>query len=129
SRDRRRVPVPRDPRVQGVRRGVPADGRRAGDVDRAREPASLQGLLRAEPARLRRRAVARGDRRDRRVPARLPPRRARRRVPEMTTDARGTAALRAGIPGRLYVALALFAIVGPFLWILTASFKHPIAIY
>jgi len=38
-------------------------------------------------------------------------------------------ALRAGIPGRVLVALALFAIVGPFLWILTASFKHQIAIY
>jgi len=47
----------------------------------------------------------------------------------MTTDTRGTAALRAGIPGRLYVALAIFAIVAPFLWILTASFKHQIAIY
>ena len=37
--------------------------------------------------------------------------------------------LRAGVPGRVLVALALFAIVGPFVWILTASFKHQIAIY
>jgi multiple sugar transport system permease protein len=36
---------------------------------------------------------------------------------------------RAGAPGIAFVALALFAIVGPFLWILTASFKHQIAIY
>ena len=43
--------------------------------------------------------------------------------------ASGTIALRAGIPGRAYVALALFAIVGPFVWILTASLKHQIAIY
>ena len=37
--------------------------------------------------------------------------------------------LRAGLPSRAFVALALFAIVAPFAWILTASFKHQIAIY
>lgn len=39
------------------------------------------------------------------------------------------AMLRAGVPGRVYVALVLFAIAGPFVWILTASFKHQVAIY
>jgi multiple sugar transport system permease protein len=38
-------------------------------------------------------------------------------------------AARGGWAGRALVALALFAIVGPFLWILTASFKYQIAIY
>ena len=47
----------------------PAHLRRPRHRDRARQPASLQGVLRAEPARLRRAAVAGGDRRDRRVPA------------------------------------------------------------
>jgi multiple sugar transport system permease protein len=37
--------------------------------------------------------------------------------------------LRAGLPSHAFVALALFAIVAPFAWILTASFKHQIAIY
>ena len=41
----------------------------------------------------------------------------------------GSTALRAGLPSRAIVALALFAIVAPFAWILTASFKHQIAIY
>jgi multiple sugar transport system permease protein len=41
----------------------------------------------------------------------------------------GPAALRGGLPSRAFVALTLFAIVGPFVWILTASFKHQIAIY
>jgi multiple sugar transport system permease protein len=39
------------------------------------------------------------------------------------------AAARGGWTGRAIVALALFAIVGPFAWILTASFKTQIAIY
>ncbi len=39
------------------------------------------------------------------------------------------ALLRAAVPGRVYVALVLFAIAGPFVWILTASFKHQVAIY
>jgi ABC-type glycerol-3-phosphate transport system permease component len=38
-------------------------------------------------------------------------------------------AARGGWAGRVVVALALAAIVGPFLWILTASFKYQIAIY
>ena len=37
--------------------------------------------------------------------------------------------VRAGIAGYALVALALAVVVGPFLWILTASFKHQIAIY
>jgi multiple sugar transport system permease protein len=37
--------------------------------------------------------------------------------------------LRAGVPSRVLVALALFSIIGPFVWIVTASFKHQIAIY
>lgn len=37
--------------------------------------------------------------------------------------------VRAGIAGYAIVALALAVVVGPFLWILTASFKHQIAIY
>ena len=41
----------------------------------------------------------------------------------------GSTVLRAGLPSRAIVALALFAIVAPFAWILTASFKHQIAIY
>jgi multiple sugar transport system permease protein len=43
--------------------------------------------------------------------------------------ASGSTLLRAGPLGRAFVALALFAIIGPFLWVLTASFKHQIAIY
>lgn len=38
-------------------------------------------------------------------------------------------AARGGWMGRTVVALALFAIISPFLWILTASFKQQIAIY
>ena len=41
----------------------------------------------------------------------------------------GSTVLRAGLASRAIVALALFAIVAPFAWILTASFKHQIAIY
>jgi multiple sugar transport system permease protein len=41
----------------------------------------------------------------------------------------GVAALRAGVAGHVLVALALFAVLGPFVWIFTASFKHQIAIY
>jgi multiple sugar transport system permease protein len=37
--------------------------------------------------------------------------------------------VRAGVAGYAIVALALAVVVGPFLWILTASFKHQIAIY
>jgi multiple sugar transport system permease protein len=43
--------------------------------------------------------------------------------------ASGSTLLRAGPLGRAFVALALVAIIGPFLWVLTASFKHQIAIY
>ena len=43
-----------------------------------------------------------------------------------TTAARS---VRAGVAGYAIVALALAVVVGPFLWILTASFKHQIAIY
>ena len=39
------------------------------------------------------------------------------------------AAARGGWAGRAIVAFALFAIIGPFVWILTASFKTQIAIY
>ena len=39
--DRRRAAVPFDPRFQGVRRGVPAHGRRSWHVERAREPAPV----------------------------------------------------------------------------------------
>jgi multiple sugar transport system permease protein len=39
------------------------------------------------------------------------------------------AGLRAGVAGHALVALALFAVLGPFVWIFTASFKHQIAIY
>jgi multiple sugar transport system permease protein len=38
-------------------------------------------------------------------------------------------AVRGGWPGLALVGFALFAILGPFLWILTASFKTQIAIY
>ena len=38
-------------------------------------------------------------------------------------------AARGGWAGLVLVALALFAIIGPFMWILTASFKYQIAIY
>ena len=38
-------------------------------------------------------------------------------------------AARGGWSGRAIVALALVAILGPFAWILTASFKTQIAIY
>lgn len=38
-------------------------------------------------------------------------------------------AARGGWAGRVLVALALFAIIGPFVWIFTASFKYQIAIY
>ena len=41
----------------------------------------------------------------------------------------GVASLRAGVAGHVLVALALFAVLGPFVWIFTASFKHQIAIY
>ena len=41
----------------------------------------------------------------------------------------GVASLRAGIAGHVLVALAVFAVIGPFLWIFTASFKRQIAIY
>ena len=41
----------------------------------------------------------------------------------------GVASLRAGVAGHALVALALFAVLGPFVWIFTASFKHQIAIY
>ena len=41
----------------------------------------------------------------------------------------GAASARAGVPGYAMTALALGAVVGPFLWILTASFKRQIAIY
>jgi multiple sugar transport system permease protein len=37
--------------------------------------------------------------------------------------------LRVGVPGRIIVACAMLAIVGPFVWILTQSFKYQIAIY
>ena len=135
--DRRRVPVSLDPRVQGVRRGLPAHVRRARHVDRARQPASLQGVLRAEPAGLRRPALARRHRGDRRVPAR---RAARPGGGERADERRRNAAQDAVAPlplrrraadgsGLALVALALFAIIGPFLWILTASFKYQIAIY
>src|SRR5262249_18159749 len=50
-----------------------------------------------------------------------------------TTTPRAEAALprsaRGGLAGRALVAAALFAVIGPFLWILTASFKFQIAIY
>ena len=39
------------------------------------------------------------------------------------------ASMRAGVAGYAFTLLAVFAVVGPFLWILTASFKHQIAIY
>jgi multiple sugar transport system permease protein len=39
------------------------------------------------------------------------------------------ASLRAGVAGHALVALATFAVLGPFAWIFTASFKHQIAIY
>ena len=41
----------------------------------------------------------------------------------------GVASLRACVAGHALVALALFAVLGPFVWIFTASFKHQIAIY
>ena len=41
----------------------------------------------------------------------------------------GVAGLRAGVAGHALVALGLFAVLGPFVWIFTASFKHQIAIY
>ena len=44
-------------------------------------------------------------------------------------SARVPRAARGGWMGRTLVALALFAVIGPFLWILTASFKQQIAIY
>jgi multiple sugar transport system permease protein len=47
----------------------------------------------------------------------------------MTDGPTVTTPLRAGVPSRALVALALFAIAGPFAWILTASFKYQIAIY
>ncbi|HLX30380.1 MAG TPA: carbohydrate ABC transporter permease [Casimicrobiaceae bacterium] len=47
----------------------------------------------------------------------------------MDVATRGSKVFRGGIASRVGVAFALFAIIGPFLWILTASFKHQIAIY
>ena len=41
----------------------------------------------------------------------------------------GVASLRAGVAGHVLVGLALLAVLGPFAWIFTASFKHQIAIY
>ena len=41
----------------------------------------------------------------------------------------GIASLRAGAAGHVFVVLALIAVLGPFVWIFTASFKHQIAIY
>ena len=39
------------------------------------------------------------------------------------------ASLRAGMAGQLLTWLGVAAVIGPFLWILTASFKTQIAIY
>ena len=53
-----------------------------------------------------------------------------KRVSAMTAAAAGgSTIMRAGVAGHAFVALTLGAIVGPFLWILTASFKTQIAIY
>ena len=57
-------------------------------------------------------------------------RRAKRMEPSRAPIAPpNVAGLRAGIAGHVLVALALFAVLGPFVWIFTASFKHQIAIY
>jgi len=53
----------------------------------------------------------------------------RRRVAVREAAVAAPPAVRGGPAGRVLVALALFAIIGPFLWILTASFKYQIAIY
>src|SRR5829696_2341938 len=104
--------VPQHSRLQGVRRGLSPDLGRTRHLDGTHQPASLQGLLRTEPARLRRLAVFGSDRRDRGIPVGKPAG-AHEEHERMTPFAKRERWFGYGL-----LALAILLVVGPFAWIL-----------
>src|SRR5947207_2624197 len=130
-----------DPGVQGVRRGLPAHRRRSRHFQRTVEPASLQGVLRAEPAGLRGDAVGLHDRGRPGLAVAWTDNRRREGAmsagilasdsavsTQRRDDVFWTSAARARILGWILIGFTIVLVVGPFFWILMNSFKSQIAI-